>query len=67
MFLSENVIFRGVRLSLGYFGQQASESPVCQLQNAGRNSSGLCEGLTFFWYLIIGTSSGMEIALGIGK
>ena len=28
MFLSENVIFRGLRLSLGHFGQQAPESPV---------------------------------------
>ena len=26
MFLSENVIFRGLRLSLGHFGQQGSES-----------------------------------------
>ena len=33
MFLSENVIFRGVRLSLGHFVHQGSESPVCQLQN----------------------------------
>ena len=40
MFLSENVIFRGVlRLSLGHFGQQASESPVCQLQNGVSTSS----------------------------
>ena len=28
MFLSENVTFRGLRLSLGYFSQQAHESPV---------------------------------------
>ena len=33
MFLSENVIFRGLRLSLDPFGQQAPESPVSQLQN----------------------------------
>ena len=33
MFLSDNVIFWGLRLSLGHFGQQAPESPVCQLQN----------------------------------
>ena len=33
MFLSENVIFWGLRLSLGHFGQQAPESPVSQLQN----------------------------------
>ena len=39
MFFSENVIFLGVRLSLGHFGQQASESPVCQLQNGVSTSS----------------------------
>ena len=33
MFLSENVIFQGLRLSLGHFGQQAPESPVSPLQN----------------------------------
>ena len=33
MFLLENVIFRGLRLSLGHFGQQALESPMSQLQN----------------------------------
>ena len=33
MFLSGNVIFRGLRLSLSQFGQQAPESPVSQLQN----------------------------------
>ena len=34
MFLSENVIFRGLlRLFLGYVGQQAPESPVSQLKN----------------------------------
>ena len=27
------VIFRGLRLSLGHFGQQAPESPVSQLEN----------------------------------
>ena len=30
MFLSENVIFWGLRLSLGHFGQQAPESHVSQ-------------------------------------
>ena len=33
MFLSENVIFRGLRPSVGHFGQQAPKSPVSQLQN----------------------------------
>ena len=33
MFLSENVIFRGLRPSLGHFGQQAPESHVFQPQN----------------------------------
>ena len=33
MFLSENVIFQGLRLSLGHFGQQVPDSPVYQLQN----------------------------------
>ena len=33
MFRSENVIFRGLRLSLGHFGQQAPESYVSQLQS----------------------------------
>ena len=39
MFLSENVIFQGLRLSLGHFGQQAPESPVSQLQNGVSTSS----------------------------
>ena len=39
MFLSENVIFRGLRLSLGHFGQQVPESPVPQLQNGVSTSS----------------------------
>ena len=39
MFLSENVIFRGLRLSLGHFGQQVPESPVSQLQNGVSTSS----------------------------
>jgi len=39
MFLSENVIFRGLRLSLGHFGRQAPESPVSQLQNGVSTSS----------------------------
>ena len=34
MFLSENVMFWGLRLSLGHFGQQVPESPVSQLQNS---------------------------------
>ena len=33
MFLSESVIFWGLRLSLGHFGQQALDSPVSQLPN----------------------------------
>ena len=33
MFLSEKVIFQGIRLSLGHFGQQVPENPVSQLQN----------------------------------
>ena len=32
-FLSENVIFQGLRLYLSHFGQQGPESPVSQLQN----------------------------------
>ena len=39
MFLSENVIFRGPRLSLGHFGRQAPESPMSQLQNGVLTSS----------------------------
>ena len=39
MFLSENVIFWGLRLSLGHFGQQAPESPVSQLQKSVSTSS----------------------------
>ena len=39
MFLSENVIFRGLRLSLGHFGQQAPERPVSQPQNGVSTSS----------------------------
>ena len=39
MFLSENVIFRGLTLSPGHFGQQAPESPVSQLQNGVSTSS----------------------------
>ena len=39
MFLSENVIFRGLRLSLGHFGQQARESHVSQLQNGVSTSA----------------------------
>ena len=39
MFLSENVIFLGLRLSLGHFGQQVPESPVSQLQNGVSTSS----------------------------
>ena len=38
-FLSENVIFRGLRLSLGHFGRQAPESSVSQLQNGVSPSS----------------------------
>ena len=33
MVLSENVIFRALRLSLGYFGRQGPEGRVSQLQN----------------------------------
>ena len=32
MFLSENVIFRALKLSLGHFGRQAPENPVSGLQ-----------------------------------
>ena len=32
MFLTENVIFRGPRLSLSHFGHKAPESPMSQLQ-----------------------------------
>ena len=40
MFLSENVIFRRLSLSLaGHFGQQAPESLVSQLQNGVSTSS----------------------------
>ena len=38
-FLSENVIFRGLGLSLSHFGQQVPESPVSQLQNGVPTSS----------------------------
>ena len=37
--LSEIVIFRGLMLSLGHFGQQAPESHVTQFQNAVSTSS----------------------------
>ena len=33
MFLSENVFFRGLRLSIGHFRRQAPESPASQLLN----------------------------------
>ena len=33
------MIFWGLRLSLGHFGQQAPESPVSQLQNGVSTSS----------------------------
>ena len=39
MFLSENVIFRGLRLSLDHFGQQAPESPMSQLPNGVSTSA----------------------------
>ena len=39
MFLSENVIFLGRRLSLGHFDQKVSKSPVSQLQNGVSTSS----------------------------
>ena len=39
MFLTENMIFRGLRLSLGHVGQQVPESPVSQLQNGISTSS----------------------------
>ena len=32
-FLSENVIFGGLRLSPGHFGQRGPESPASQFQN----------------------------------
>ena len=39
MFLSKNVIFWGLSLSQGHFGQQAPEGPVSQLQNGASTSS----------------------------
>ena len=39
MFLPENVIFGGLRFSLGHFGQQVPENPVSQLQNGVSTSS----------------------------
>ena len=39
MSLSENVIFWGLRLSLGHFGRQVPGSPVSQLQNCVSTSS----------------------------
>ena len=39
VFLSENLIFRGLRLSLGHFGQQAPKSPVSHLQKSVLTSS----------------------------
>ena len=39
MFPLENVTFRGLRLSLCHFGQQAPESHVSQLQNGVSTSS----------------------------
>ena len=50
MFLSENVIFWGLRLSLGHFGQQVPESPVSQLQN-GVSTSMLPPFNADFFYL----------------
>ena len=38
-FLSGNVFFWGLKLSLGHFGQQDPESPVSQLQNGVSTSS----------------------------
>ena len=39
VFLPENVIFRGPRLSLNHFGQQAPEGLASQLQNGESTSS----------------------------
>ena len=39
MFPLQNVIFWGLRLSFGHFGQQVPESPVSQLQNGVSTSS----------------------------
>ena len=39
VFLSENMIFGGFRLSLDHFGQQAPKSPVSLLQNGVSTSS----------------------------
>ena len=48
MFLSENVIFRGLWLSLGHFGQQVPQSPVCQIQN-GLSTSSLPPSIMFMF------------------
>ena len=39
MFLKENVIFRGLRLSPGHIGQQVPESPLSQFRNCVSTSS----------------------------
>ena len=39
MFLLENVIFQGLKLSLGHFGQEVPESPMSQLQKGVSTSS----------------------------
>ena len=39
MFLKENVIFRGLRLSPGPIGQQVPESPLSQFRNCVSTSS----------------------------
>ena len=64
MFLSENVIFWGLRLSLVHFGRQAPESHVSQLQNGVSTSSlplFIVDSLTFKDY----SRSNSFVSMGI--
>ena len=57
MFLSENVIFGGLRLSLSHFGQQAPERPVSQFQK------GVSTSLQLFLFLFFSMVSDMTMLL----
>ena len=46
LFLLKNVIFRGLSLSQGHFGQQAPEGPVSQLQDEIKCSVNIAKDTT---------------------
>ena len=57
MFLSEKVIFPGLRPSLGHIGQQAPERPVSQFQK------GVSTSLQLFLFLFFSMVSEMTMLL----